>query len=112
MSRERIDITGICKYRLIAALCNGTSPMGMGAMHPKAMELITADDVFEHMDNLVDCDVLRYDYLFGRHLKINILLEDEKLLLDRWWLYDRDAGEGMAMSIVEGLRKKHCNEEA
>jgi len=103
-NREPIDVTGLDKYELLARLCNGTLPLGMGAMNPKAMDTITPEDIYQYLEELPDRRVLNFDYLFGRPLKISLEALDGKLLLNCWWLYDRDAGEGKTLEIVEALR--------
>ncbi len=103
---EPIDITGINRYELLAALCNGTKSLGMGKFASKADCKITANDVLSCIDEQGDMDscMMDFDYLFGRPIKISIVAKDGKLFLDRWWLYDRDSGKGSAERIVDSIR--------
>jgi hypothetical protein len=103
MNREPIDITAVDKYDLIAALCNGTDVIGLGSMDPMSGETITRQHIIDYLEQQPDREILSFDYLFGRPLKVALVPQDGKLLLDCWWLYDRDSGPGRALEIVKAL---------
>lgn len=92
-----IDIKGIDKASLLAALYNEASPMGLGALYftPDEMTREKAAELLEKST--------RFDYVGGRPLKVSFNGD----LLDGDRLYDRDQGEGRCARIVERLRESH-----
>lgn len=104
-----IDISGLDKADLLAALYNNSRPQGMGIMHydPKPMTVEEArtflnvgDDLSQMFGDLPGRSMY-FDYLKGRVMKVN-LSGDE---LDAWG-YDRDLGEGAAMRVISSLRNQ------
>lgn len=91
---EEVDITGIEKSVLLAALFNASKPLGYGALHFNAKPM-TAEEAQE----IINEQGFRFDYLNGRVMKINISGDTVNV-----WGYDRDNGTGAVKSIVEGLR--------
>jgi len=105
MDRTPIDITGLDRNEVLAALCNNTLPMGRGALNDRAMESITADDCKElFVEDFSRNGVFCFDYVFGRPIKVNFVTEGDKVFLDRVRYYDRDAGQGKCQRIVDELR--------
>lgn len=113
---DSVDISGVDKAQLLAALFNNSQPMGMGwiqaAAGPWAMtaeeaaELIAKaregqrSDDHGRMFGLKSRDRLYFDYLYGRPLKVDIAGDE----VDAWG-YDRDnGGPGTLAEIVEQLR--------
>lgn len=94
-----LDIAGLDKAELLAALVNGTTPLGVGALvavaHPP---LMTRDDAQKLLD---EYPAARFDYVRGRPLKVDLSGD----ALDAR-LYDRDAGEGAAAAVVLALRQR------
>lgn len=104
--RDTIDISGIDKAALLAALFNNSAPGGMGFLQagfgPTVMTVEDAREVIAsgHHDPGAPREGLSYDYLFGRPLKSDIGGDT----YDPWG-YDRDnGGPGTAASIIEKLR--------
>lgn len=106
---ESIDISGIDKAELLAALYNRARPQGMGFLHftPEDMtieqaskELDRGDDSTRMFGPRSGHRPLAFDYLRGRAMKIDISGDT----LNPWG-YDRDNGTGMAARIVAGLRE-------
>lgn len=96
-----IDINGIDKAKLLAALHNNTRALGMGFLHDKGpMSEEEAREIIASCDN--GLSIMWFDYVRGRPLKVG-LKEGELLRAD---LYDRDApgGEGSCQRIVDSLR--------
>ena len=90
-----IDISGLDKAAVLAALYNNSRPQGMGLLHfdPTPMSVEAAREI-------LDIDRPPYfDYLHGRVMKVD-LDSDE---LDPWG-YDRDLGEGAAKKVIDSLR--------
>lgn len=87
-----IDITGLDKGEVLAALINGGSPMGMGALHYRS---VTPDEVRIH------AQYGYVDYCCGVPIKADLRGDsfEERL-------YDRDQGGGRAASIIAALRSK------
>lgn len=99
MDENTIDISGLDEFAVIAALHNGTSPLGLGALHDVGQ--MTADQVRTELENVPRRDgKLRFDYYHGRPLKVSV----GNGTIDHVRLYDRDAGAGACAAIVSGLR--------
>ena len=91
-----IDIAGIDKAKLLAALFNASRPLGMGFLQSGARNTMT--DV-EAREILATGDGAYFDYLHGRVMKID--LSSDKV---RPALYDRDNGPGAVQAVVNTLR--------
>lgn len=97
MNEDKIDVRGIDKAALLAALHNNTRALGLGMLHDLGRD-ITPDEVRKEMGH----SPWRFvDYYHGRPIKVAIG-DDE--ISPR--LYDRDAGEGKLAMIVNELRSK------
>jgi len=85
-----IDIKGLDKGLVLAALYDASQPLGMGFLHydPKPMSVDEANLLLEKQSH--------FDYLKGRVMKINLSGDafDERL-------YDRDNSEGAARAAIE-----------
>jgi hypothetical protein len=111
---DTFDITGLDHAELLAALFNGTRPVGMDALHPEAHESMTVEQAREILaEHVLECGQEPgdkqlepgdedLDYVCGRPIKVR--LRGDKLEGARW--YDRDAGKGACARIVEALRAK------
>lgn len=89
-----VDVRGIDKAELLAALYNRAKPQGMGFLH-----FDPADMIREQAHRLLDTGTGYFDYVQGRVMKVQVLADD----LDPR-LYDRDNGQGAVASVVERLR--------
>lgn len=89
-----MDIKGLDKAVVLAALYNGSHQLGMGFLHKRGAEPMSVEQAREEL-----ADGPYFDYLHGRVMKIS-LQGDE---LDTF-LYNRDNGEGAAERIIEGLK--------
>lgn len=107
---SKINIAGIDKAELFAALYNHAKPMGMGFLHfdPTPLDKESAEKLMARGDDshamfpgMSTGRALYFDYVKGRPLKID-LSGDE---MDTY-LYNRDQGDGAAERIVAELRKK------
>lgn len=106
---SKINISGIDKAELFAALYNHAKPLGMGFLHydptpltkEAAQSLMEAGDDSSRMFPGMGRRSLYFDYVKGRPLKID-LSGDE---MDTY-LYNRDQGDGAAERIVSELRAK------
>ena len=95
MTMTKINIEGIDKAQLLAALWNASQPLGMGFMDPRSggeMSVEQAQEVINQTPHLY------FDYVWGRVMKVNLAT----LEMDPW-LYDRDNGEGSAALVVRSL---------
>jgi len=97
-----IDIKGLNKARVLLALYNGSHVLGMGALAAKGepltlaeCETLIAEARFSVRQDPHRKEVLYFDYLFGRVLKVDIGGDflDERL-------YDRDLGFGAAENAI------------
>ena len=89
-----IDITGLNRADVLAALYNASRPQGMGFLHydPKPMERKEAEALLiSHK---------YFDYLKGRVMKLAI---EETEFDERF--YDRDNGNGAAQRVIDALRE-------
>jgi hypothetical protein len=110
-----IDISGLNKEAVLAALYNNSRPMGMGFIHydPAPMTIEDARSIIHDRGDDVHAqlggkfrqgygpDTYNFDYLKGRVLKVNLsgdAFNDE--------LYDRDLGEGAAQRVIDKLREE------
>jgi hypothetical protein len=91
-----IDISGIDKAEVLAALYNASKPQGMGFMHYDSSPM-TAEEARELL-----AGGTHFDYLKGRVMKINLGGDQ----LDEW-AYDRDNGVGAAAAVISTLRSTH-----
>lgn len=93
-----IDISGLPKPKVLAALFNAAAPQGMGMI----FGLSTSPDMtVDEAGRIIASGQLSFDYLKGRPLKL-YLYDDS---FDPW-LYDRDnGGDGTAERIIERLRE-------
>lgn len=114
MDTSKVNIQGVDKAELLAALRNHSRPAGMGflqdtgrsmtvdearALIARAQGGLGSDDS-GRMFGLKSDGKLDFDYLHGRPLKVDIT-EDE---VDAWG-YDRDnGGPGTLAAIVDKLR--------
>lgn len=105
---SKVNIAGLDKAELFAALYNHAKPLGMGKLHydPTVLTKESAeklmglgDDAARMFPGMRRGNSLYFDYVKGRPLKID-LSGDE---MDTW-LYNRDQGEGAAERIVAELR--------
>jgi len=93
-----IDITGLNKAHVLAALYNRSHPQGWGYLHavPEDMTHVQAERLLDGSEEK------RFDYIQGRVMKVNLSSETE---FDPW-LYDRDNGAGAAARTIYELRAK------
>lgn len=89
-----IDISGLDKGAVLAALYNASHPQGMGFLH------YTPEDMTPEEGAELVAEHRYFDYLRGRVMKIDL----SKDSLDPR-LYDRDNGAGAAAAVIEKLRK-------
>lgn len=90
---ESIDITGMDKAAILAALYNNAQPQGRGYLvaQPGDMTIEQARALLKRETS--------FDYIQGRVLKVHLSGDT----LDPW-LYDRDNGEGAAARAIDALR--------
>ena len=88
-----MDISGLNKAAVLAALYNRAKPQGMGFLHytPEPMTLDKATQLLENHTY--------FDYLAGRVMKIAIDGDD----IDTWG-YNRDNGSNAAENVIALLR--------
>lgn len=90
-----IDIKGLNKAEVLAALYNNSKPQGLGFLHfdPKEMTVAEAEEILKQTTD--------FDYLKGRVMKVDLSSDDGF----EEWLYDRDNGNGAAQRAIDSLRK-------
>lgn len=93
---EEIDIKGIEKAELLAALYNRAKVQGLGFLQAK-----NGDMTIDEAQKIVEQGYLYFDYLKGRVMKVN--LEGDTLNPSG---FDRDNGQGAVKSVVDALRSK------
>ena len=90
-----VNISGLDKASVLAALYNSSQPQGMGFLHydSKSMTVEEAEELLTKQ---------RYfDYLNGRLMKIEIPENSDELAP---WGYDRDLGKGAVARVIAELR--------
>lgn len=106
---DTINIAGLDKAAILAALHNGTRALGMGRLHDIGRDLTVeeartimgiGDDSTQMFGDMGRKRELYFDYVQGRPIKVD-LSGDE---FDPW-LYDRDAGQGAAARAIAKLRE-------
>lgn len=96
---QQIDLQGMDKAVVLAALYNASKPQGMGFMQydPKPMSVEEARKLLKQGTY--------FDYLKGRVMKIDL----SKDTLNTW-AYDRDNGQGAAeKAINEAIKSQNVN---
>ena len=112
MSTNTINVAGIDRAELLAALHNGTKVLGMGRFQALGRD-ITVSEAREALNNegTPDYPMRRFkpgefdfDYFYGKPLKVRVVGD----LLYGAGRYDRDApgGEGSCQKIIDSLRAK------
>lgn len=102
-----IDVTGISKVALLRALWEGTREASRLVGMPPPRELLEIDfqHALERAEHPVSKGLYRFDYVFGRPIKVRIEDAGPSTVLHDAWLYDRDAGgAGTCEAIVDTLR--------
>lgn len=91
---KEVDISGLNKAEVLAALYNRAKPQGMGFIHytPEDMTIPEAQE-------LLDAGQTYFDYLKGRVMKVRL---DKDVFNPR--LYDRDNGYSSALDIINKLK--------
>lgn len=99
MSDEQmVDIEGLSRAQVLAALFNASAPGGMGFLQaPSGPKVMTE----EHAEGWVH-ERTSFDYLYGRPLKLNLM--DDTEFDPRG--FDRDnGGPGTAQRVIDQLRE-------
>lgn len=91
-----IDITGIPKPQLLAALFNASKQQGMGFLDASGASQMTTGAA---EDAIAAQPKMYFDYLKGRVMKVDISGDELRV-----GLYDRDNGEGAAEAAVYTVR--------
>jgi hypothetical protein len=99
---DEIDISGLDKAEVLAALYNASRPQGMGMLHfekkgmtkEEAATYIGEAQAFDKAHG--DRERLYFDYLKGRVMKIDLGGDSMSTRL-----YDRDNGEGAAARALQ-----------
>ncbi len=91
--RFQMNIAGMRKAAILAALYNNSKSRGMGFMHfdPKPMTEAEAQA-------LLDSGRTYFDYLKGRVMKVDLSGDELKT-----YLYNRDNGENAAETVLKDL---------
>lgn len=89
-----VNIRGLKKSAVLAALYNASKPQGLGFLHfdPTPMAEEEAEELLKMGDY--------FDYLKGRVMKVDLSNDD----YFEEWLYDRDNGSGAAQRVINKLR--------
>jgi hypothetical protein len=93
-----INIKGLNKAKVLAALYNASKPLGLGILQydPKDMSEKEAAELLKEQSY--------FDYLKGRVMKVD--LSSDKEFDER--LYDRDNGIGAAKEAINGILKEEA----
>ncbi len=95
-----INIAGLDKAVLLAALYNHARPLGLGYLRANNKEM-TKDEAERLLEDHRGHDgVVRFDYVHGRPLKVTFQGDE----LSGAWLYNRDQGHNACENIVDAVR--------
>ncbi|WP_137991219.1 hypothetical protein [Streptomyces vilmorinianum] len=97
MSDVHVNIDGLDKASVLAALYNASQPFGMGFLNPAASNGMTVEQAAEALERAGDD--LYFDYLQGRVMKVDL---NGDAIDPR--LYDRDNGPGACAAVIAPLR--------
>jgi hypothetical protein len=92
-----INIAGLDKAKVLAALYNGSRQQGLGFLDPVGRYQFSVDDADVILRQRGED--LYFDYLHGRVMKVNLRGDEFEE-----WLYDRDNGAGAAKRVIDALR--------
>lgn len=95
---KSIDITGLDKAEVLAALFNASKQQGMGFLDSTGARPMSVEDARRYTERGGE---QYYDYLRGRVMKVDL----SKNHFDPWG-YDRDNGEGAAERALKTLMAK------
>ena len=87
-----IDISGMNKGKVLAALYNGSKVQGLGFFQA------VGGDMTEEQANDLLATQTRFDYLHRKVMKVDLSGDH----IDPW-LYDRDNGEGSAQKAIDSI---------
>lgn len=90
-----MDIRGLDKAEVLAALFNASRQQGMGFFDRRGAQPMTKADA----EKVIAEEGLYFDYLRGRVMKIGLDSDDIETRL-----YDRDNGQGAAERAIAPLR--------
>ena len=108
MSDFPIDISGLNKAHVLAALFNGSKQQGMGFLDESGAVAMTIKDAGKILTERAELTPsLYFDYVRGRVMKVD-LTSDEL----RPALYDRDNGEGAAARVINDLKAEQGKNDA
>jgi hypothetical protein len=93
-----MNINGLDKAEVLAALYNGSHQLGMGVLDGRGANNMTIEKARE----ILDASESKYfDYLHGRVMKIDLRDDDMETAL-----YNRDNGQGAAERAIALLTTK------
>lgn len=111
-----LDIRGLDKAELLAALVNAARPFGMGVLADDGQPFTVAEaqrwiaEGRQHDDGTIAPLTRRtrlfFDYVKGRHLKVDLTGDDLNPTL-----YDERQGDGAAALVVGELRARLASGE-
>lgn len=117
---KQVDISGLEKAGVLAALYNATHAQGMGWLHftPEDMTKEQAQAILDErheqqadmaakFPGSVNTHSLFFDYLHGRVMKVDLMGDTFSP-----FLYDRDNYEGAAAEVIAKLRARLEVEQA
>jgi hypothetical protein len=91
-----MDISGIDKAELLAALYNGARQQGLGCLNARGVFDMSPEEAAKE---LAANERMYFDYLHGRVMKINLRLDEMPTAA-----YNRDNGPDAAERIIAHLR--------
>ena len=89
-----INIEGLNKGDILAALYNNSKVQGMGFLQAREGKMNR-----EMAEALLKQETY-FDYLFGKVMKVDLSSDVEF----EEWLYDRDNGSGSAKKVIDRIR--------
>ncbi len=93
-----VNIKGLSKEAVLAALYNNSKPQGMGFLHFKPGDM-SPEEAKQIIGQRRDTGHYFFDYLMGRVMKVDLGGDEVETRL-----YDRDLGDGAGEAAIAALR--------
>lgn len=89
-----MNIAGLNKAKVLAALYNASKPLGLGCLHFDPQPMTEGE-----AQKLLDKGCTYFDYVYGRGMKVNLSGDELNTRL-----YNRDNGDNAAETVVANLK--------
>lgn len=99
-----INITGLDPVLVFRELFNRNHVRGMGFLNDIGRELWD-QEIGELLKPLAETGKVKFDYVYGKPIKVEFVKDGDQLFIDCEYLYDRDMYPGACMAAVMDVKK-------